>query len=560
MPKLRIGHRLMMIVAFAVVGLVVTISLDLISLRQTMMEDRRMLVKDMVAAAHAIATDYHGRAQAGELSPSEAQDAAKAAIGAMRYGDGDYLWVHNLEGEMLMHPTNAGLVGKNILNLADANGKRFFAEFNRLVKANGFGFVDYVWPKAGSDTPEPKVSYVQEFGPWDWVIGTGIYVDDVSAAFWSAAKKSAALALVVLLVVLAAALSIGRGISRPLGAITERIRALADGNSSIDVPYTSRGDEIGDIAKAMESFKENLLRTQELERAAEENEKRAEEQRRQDMLNLAETFEERVGGIVDSVSSAATELQATSQQLASAVEETGAQSSTIAAASEQASTNVQTVASAAEELTQAIREVSQQVSDAARLSNQVAEGGRSASQELDQLSNAVHQVTEVVAQIADVAEQTNLLALNATIEAARAGDAGKGFAVVAQEVKNLAGQTQKMTDQIGAQIDAVRTSTTKAVEVMRKVIDQVSQIDEANAAVAASVEQQSSATGEISRNATEAATGTQEVASNITGVQSANQQSGEASSNVKDASSELAKNAETLKREVTAFLGEVRAA
>ena len=188
MPKLRIGHRLMMIVAVAVVGLVVTISLDLVSLRQSMMDDRRMLVKDMVAAAHAVATDYHERVQAGELSASEAQGAAKAAIGAMRYGDGDYLWIHDLEGRMLMHPINAGLVGKNTLALEDANGKRFFAEFNRLVKANGFGFVDYVWPKAGSDTPEPKVSYVQEFGPWDWVIGTGIYVDDVSAAQRAQAK------------------------------------------------------------------------------------------------------------------------------------------------------------------------------------------------------------------------------------------------------------------------------------------------------------------------------------------------------------------------------------
>lgn len=349
-------------------------------------------------------------------------------------------------------------------------------------------------------------------------------------------------------------------VSKPLTESITVLNRLAKEDTSADITGTDRMDEIGDIAKAMETFKENLIQTRRLQREAEESKQQAAEERRKAMLELADRFESRIGSVVNVVSSAAQELQATSQQLAAAVEETGAQSTAIAAASEQASANVQTVASAAEELSTAIQEVSQQVSSAARLSNAATDVGQAASRELDQLTVAVEQVTQVVAAISDVADQTNLLALNATIEAARAGEAGKGFAVVASEVKNLATQTQKMTEQIGGQIAGVQRSSANAVEAMRNVIRQISEIDQAATAVAASVEQQNAATGEISRNAQQASVGTQEVATNIVGVQTASRQTGEASTHVKEASFDLAKNAESLRKEVEDFLGEVRAA
>ena len=349
-------------------------------------------------------------------------------------------------------------------------------------------------------------------------------------------------------------------VSKPVRTMTDAMTRLADGDAGVEVPALDHKDEIGAMARAVQVFKQNLIRNHRMEQEAKEAEERARVEKRQAMLDLARRFEDRVGGIVNSVGSAATELQATATQLSAAVEEVSAQCIAVAAASEEASANVQTVAAASEEMSSSIQGLSERVSLAASRSKAAAEGAGLAQRELDALSSAIEQVDQIVASINAVASQTNLLALNATIEAARAGEAGKGFAVVAQEVKNLANQTHTMTDQIASNLSAVKSASSRTVDAMRTIIGQVADIDHSTAEMAASVEQQSVATGEISRNAQQAASGTVEVSHNVSGIQRAEADTSGATSNVKTASDELARQAAMLKSEVDAFLSEIRAA
>ena len=350
------------------------------------------------------------------------------------------------------------------------------------------------------------------------------------------------------------------GVSKPVQTMTGAMTRLAGGDAGVEVPALDHGGEIGAMARAVQVFKQNLIRNRQMEQEAKAAEERARAEKRQAMLDLARRFEGRVGGIVGSVGSAATELQATAGQLSAAVEEVTAQCVAVAAASEQASANVQTVAAASEEMSSSIRALSERVGVAADRSKAAADGAGVARRELDALSAAIEQVDQIVASINAVASQTNLLALNATIEAARAGEAGKGFAVVASEVKNLANQTHSMTEQIAGNLSAVKSASARTVDAMRTIIGQVADIDRSTADMADSVEQQSAATSEISRNAQQAAAGTVEVSHNVSGIQQAEAETSSATGNVKSAADDLARQADLLKAEVDAFLAEVRAA
>jgi methyl-accepting chemotaxis protein len=354
---------------------------------------------------------------------------------------------------------------------------------------------------------------------------------------------------------------IARGIIGPLSGLTSGMKELAGGNFGVVLPGLGRKDEVGDMAQAVETFKVKAE-----EKAREEAEVKvkqdlvAAQQRKADMIKLADTFESAVGEIIETVSSASTELEASAGTLTSTAERAQELTTMVAAASEEASTNVQSVASATEELTSSVNEISRQVQESARMANEAVDQARKTNDRVGELSKAAARIGDVVELINTIAGQTNLLALNATIEAARAGEAGRGFAVVASEVKALAEQTAKATGEIGQQIAGIQAATQESVHAIREISGTIEKLSEISSTIAAAVEEQGAATQEISRNVQQAAQGTQQVSSHITDVQRGASETGSASSQVLSAAQMLSGDSNRLKLEVGKFLNTVRAA
>jgi methyl-accepting chemotaxis protein len=347
---------------------------------------------------------------------------------------------------------------------------------------------------------------------------------------------------------------------RPIQRFTTTMNLIAGGDLSQDVEGLDRKDEIGTLSRSLDAFRQKGIELRRLQAEAEALKRAAEVERKAALVRMADAFEANVGSIVETVSSASVQLQATAQSMSAATEETARQSTVVAAASEQATANVQTVAAASEELAASIREIARQVATSTQIAGTAVERATDTSGRVTALAESARRIGEVVGLIQSIASQTNLLALNATIEAARAGEAGKGFAVVAQEVKALAQQTAKATEEIGSQIGAIQSATDETVGAIDGIAGVIRDMDQIATTIAAAVEEQASATDEISRNVQQAAAGTTEVSTNIVGLNQAANEAGVASDDVLGASGELARMAADLRTEMARFLNGVRAA
>ncbi|HET7888922.1 MAG TPA: methyl-accepting chemotaxis protein [Bradyrhizobium sp.] len=350
-----------------------------------------------------------------------------------------------------------------------------------------------------------------------------------------------------------------RDVAAGIASIVAPMQALGKGELEANVPHRGEKTEIGQMADALQIFKEALIAKRAADQAAAKDaEAKIERGRRVD--GITRDFERMIGDIVNNVSSASSQLEASAGTLSTTASRAQELSTTVAAASEEASTNVQSVASATEELSSSVNEISRQVQESARMASSAVDQARSTTDRVGELSKAAMRIGDVVELINTIAGQTNLLALNATIEAARAGEAGRGFAVVASEVKALAEQTAKATGEIGQQINGIQAATQDSVTAIKEISDTIEKLSEISSTIAAAVEEQGAATQEISRNVQQAAHGTQQVSSNITDVQRGAAETGAASSQVLSAAQILSADSGRLKTEVSKFLTDVRAA
>ena len=352
---------------------------------------------------------------------------------------------------------------------------------------------------------------------------------------------------------------IGSGIARPIGALTGVMSKLAGGDKTAEIPGLSRGDELGAMAKAVEVFKVNMIRSEELA-AREVEEMRKGEARGRRMEAVTSEFDTQVSALLGTVAGAATEMESTATSMALIANDTNTRASSVSTAAAQAASNVQTVATATEELSSSIQEIARQVAQSSQIAGSAVAQAEKTDRQVKGLTLAAQRIGDVVGLISEIAGQTNLLALNATIEAARAGEAGKGFAVVASEVKELAAQTARATEEISQQIGGIQTETSEAVNAIQTIGEIIGEINSIATGISAAMEQQTSATNEIARNVEQAARSTQEVTSNIMEVSRAAGETGASATQFTATAAELSDNSEKLKAQVEHFLLEVRVA
>ncbi|PDT54808.1 MULTISPECIES: methyl-accepting chemotaxis protein [Sinorhizobium] len=583
MRRFRISARLYALVAFALLAMAAALTFGLIQAQDKLVAERKAMLSAMNENAVTVFEAYHKQEEAGTLSREEAQKRALEAIKAMRYQDSGYFWVNDMHPTMVMHPIKPELDGKDLSHNKDPNGKFLFVEFVKTVQAEGRGFVDYYWPKPGAEEPVLKFSHVAGFKPWGWVVGTGVYADDLAAMFRERAWQVGGILAAAALAILLAALAIVRSVVRPVEKLKVAMQAIADEDISSDVPETDRGDEIGQMAKVLlvlrDSVKERLeLRSREVEQQDRLNAERRgnEELQRSTAAAQAEAMEalgaalERLasGDLTAEVGRIAPEYGKLKHDFNTAVaalrDVIGAIShsteivhgsagdiseaaNNLARRTEQQAAALEETAAALDEITSTVRHASDRAVEARDMVNETKasaakSGGivRNAIDAMGRIEDSSSRISQIIGVIDEIAFQTNLLALNAGVEAARAGEAGRGFAVVAQEVRELAqrsaGAAKEIKDLIGTSVKEVGAG----VELVRSTGDALMEIE-------ALVNQVNEQVASIATAAREQATGLQEVNTAVNSMDQMTQQNAAMVEETTAASQVLAQESRELK-------------
>ncbi len=553
-----IRGRVLLLPLVGVLALVVAGVVMVQSLGRVMLEERQARARVVVESLTTVVERFEQRAAAGEMSLADAQAAAIDVVRSARFDGTEYAVILDLKGNVLSH-FSPSVQGKSMWDVKDKNGVQFVRKQIAAAQAGG-GFVDFAFPKAGATEPMPKTAYAKQTKGWNWVVLSGVYIDTVEDAHREAASDAALTVAVLALLTFSLALWIGRGITKPILLLTGITNRISKQDLTGEIPFLTRRDEIGTLANALDVFKRNLLEMRRLEAEAAEQKKQADAAQRKALLDMAGHFEANVMGVVDTVSSATTQLEGTASDMAAMARNAGEQASAVSSASASASGNVNAVSAATEELFASIHEIGRQVTLSTDMSGRAVEETGRTDAMIQNLATSAQEIGQVIELINSIAGQTNLLALNATIEAARAGEHGKGFAIVASEVKALANQTARATEDIQAKVLEIQQLTGSTVTAIRGIGKTIRSVSEIATTIAAAVEQQSAATKDIGVNIQQAASGSMEVNTNIAKVSETVGQTSASSSLVLGSARSLAQEAGKMRHEVERFLTSVRAA